>query len=206
MRSPALVLLSLLLLTGCSSGRPHVSLPTTAADPALEEQLLQLNDAPALSDRRVFSSPDRTMQATPQLALCKPTSAVGPHQLASVLAKPTAPGQAQVFEILASFADATVAGAAFTQADTDARACPSYTLNGTSYRLVGLAAPHLAGASRTLQYQLTTADVVEGDHRTIALAGRHLVLITGYGRPPAGTTTASFQAGLMVKALARLRS
>jgi hypothetical protein len=207
-------------LTACSgTSSPAVSVPAPDSstsggspaprgdvpDAALQQLLLQRADLPTLTDRRVFSSRDLTSQATPQLALCRAAAPVAPHELASVLAKPTRMGQAQVFEILAVFADAAGAAQAYAVALADARACASYRVDGIAYRVEELAALTVPGAEAAFHYRLTTPSVVSGDVRTLARMGRYLVLVTGYGAPPAGQTALGFQATAMAKAVARLR-
>jgi hypothetical protein len=185
--------------TGTPAARGAVS------DATLRGLLLRPADVPTLPDRRVFSSPDLTTQATPQLALCKPPTPVGPHELASVLAKPTRMGQAQVFEIVSVFATATAASQAYATALADARACSSYTIDKVSYRVEDLADLPVPGADAAFHYRLTTPSVVSGDVRTLARKDRYLVLLTGYGAPPAGQTALGFQAAVLGNAVAHLR-
>ncbi len=168
--------------------------------PRLEALLLPLVDLPTLTDRRVFSSDVPTTQAAPQLALCKAPEPVGPHELASVLAKPAALGQVQVFEIVSVFMTPAAAQAALAQATAQARACMRYQANGVAYQVTDLTA-----TSTGLQYRLKTPSVVGGDVRTLAVSGHVMVLVTGYGMPPVGHTILSFQAEVMRKALTRLR-
>jgi hypothetical protein len=168
--------------------------------------LLQLSDAPTLTDRRESASTDLTTQATPQLALCTPVQPVAPHQVANVLAKPPETGQAQVFEVLAVFATPAAARQSFDAAARAARACRSYTSGEIAFRVVDLAAPRIEGTDAVLQYRLTTPDVLHGDVRTLAVTGSSLVLLTGYGAPPAGQTLLQFQAAVLRAAVRRVRA
>lgn len=219
LRPPAAALALVAALTACSgTSSPAVSVQApdsstssgSAApqgdvrDARLRQLLLQRADLPTLTDRREFSSRDLTSQATPQLALCRTAAPVAPHELASVLAKPTRMGQAQVFEILAVFADAAGATQAYGSALADARACGSYRIDGVAYRVEELAVVPVPGAEAAFHYRLTTPSVISGDVRTLARKGRYLVLVTGYGAPPAGQTALGFQAAAMAKAVARL--
>lgn len=197
-----------------SLSRPAVPAPTSSSGPApqgplssdlLRPMLLQLSDLPALANRREFASADLTTQVTPQLALCSQESAATPHELANVLAKPDVPGQVQVFEVLSAYTGAAAARQAFDQAALNTAACRSYSVAGVPYKVVDVARPLVVGAAATLQYRLTTPSVVSGDVRTLAVKGRFLVLVTGYGAPPAGQSLLSYQAGVMAKALARVR-
>lgn len=187
------------------SSRPTSTAPATAtATVALRSQLLQLTDLPDLADRREFSSTDPTTQAAPQLALCSQVAAVAPHQLASVLAKPRVASQVEVFEIVSAFADAASARQAFDQAAADSARCRSYAVADVPYQVVDLSRPLVRGATAALQYRLTTPNVIAGDVRTVAVTGRFLVLITGYGTPPDRMTILTYQVAVMAKALARL--
>lgn len=207
-RRPA-ALLALLLLAACGPSRSAApAAPLSAGPPspvpALAALLLQSGDLPDQPLRRESTSAAATSQETPQLALCREPAPVGPHQLASVLAKARAMGQAQVFEIVSVFADAPAAHAAFTRALSAARACPSYIGQGVRFTVADLAQPAVAGADEALHYRLTTPSVIDGDVRTLARRGRYLVLLTGYGAPPAGQTLLGFQAAVMTKAVRRL--
>jgi hypothetical protein len=210
-RPSSALLLLVVLVTGCSGSSPsHPAAPAVPpmpgglAEPALRALLLQPADVPSAPTRRTSATPGATTQPAPQLGLCRALDPVGPHQVASVLAKPTQPGQAQVFELVSVFSDAGAATAAFTEATAAADACPSFTQDGTAFTLEDVGRPTVVGADAVLQYRLTTADVVSGDVRTVARAGRYLVLITGFGAPPDGQAPLPFQAGVLAKAVARL--
>ena len=208
---PSSVLLALLLLTtGCSASSP--SHPAAAAIPmpgglperALRGLLLQSADVPSAPTRRESATTSATTQPAPQLGLCRVLDPVGPHQVASVIAKPAKPGQAQVFELVSVFADVAAATAAFAQAATAVDACPSVTQDEIAFTLQDVGRPAVAGADSVVQYRLTTADVVSGDVRTVARSGRYLVLLTGFGAPPGGQAPLVFQADVLAKAVARL--
>ncbi|MCW2779478.1 MAG: hypothetical protein JWN17_3203 [Frankiales bacterium] len=217
----ALLLASVLLAAGCSRGTSPAALPPVD-DPAVASEapaaqgtvpaarlrgmLLQLVDAPTLTSRRESASADLTTQATPQLALCTPVQPVAPHEVANVLAKPATMGQAQVFEVLAVFATPAAARQAFDAATRSTKACLTYTSGGTDFRVVDVGTPRIEGTDAVLQYRLTTADVLHGDVRTLAVAGSSLVLLTGYGAPPAGQTLLQFQASVLRAAVRRLGS
>jgi len=202
MHRPVAALILLALTVSCSSSSSG-AVPPTAAGPAaspvptgsvtasaLRSRLLQPSDLPDLSNRREFSSADLSTQAAPQLALCHDAQPVPVHELASVLAKPTQLGKAQVFQVLSAFTTASQAQQAYDQALRDARTCLHYTSAGVVF-----AAFH---------YRLTTPSVVAGDMRTLARVGKYLVLLTGYGRPPTGQTALGFQQSAMASAVRRL--
>jgi hypothetical protein len=183
-----------------SSPAPQGTLPAAA----LQAKLLQPADLPTLTNRREFASADLTTQATPQLALCTQAAPVAPHELASVLAKPVAAGQVQVFELLSAYASASAARQAFDRAVSDTAHCSSYAVDGVPYRVVDVSRPRIAGAQAVLQYRLTTPSVVGGDVRTLGLSGSWLVLVTGYGAPPQGQDLLHYQAAVLAKAVHRL--
>lgn len=213
---PALAWL-VLALAGCagSTGSAPLLSPEPIASPgpsgdlskaAMAALLLQPNDLPELPVRREFASAELTSQATPQLALCRPSEPVGPHELANVLAKSGKIGTAQIFQVVAAFADAAAAADAYAGQLAAARECTTFTQNGRSFRVQDLA-PLPARADATgFHYRLTTPDVGFGDVRTVARKGRFTVLVTGFGQPPAGQTLLGFQAAAMTKALDRLPS
>lgn len=219
MRTALLALVAACLTAGCSTAAsttgavPFPDEPSAAPvqqggtpEAQLRGMLLTLTDVPALVERRESASADLTTQATPQLALCTAGGAVAAHEIASVIAKPGRPGQAQVFELLSVFATPAAARQAFDAGAAAAGRCRSYSAAGTPFRVVDVGSPSLVGADAALQYRLTTPNVVSGDVRTLAVSGRSLVLLTGYGAPPAGQTLLGFQASVMVKALHRLMS
>lgn len=223
MPSPAPLVLAVLalLVAGCSSssggagtavgGAGAVPLAPTSAAPAgdlsqsrLSGLLLQPADLPDLPQRRQYASAALSTQAPPQLALCRAAPPTAPHALANVLAKGTAVGQVQVFEVLSAYQDAAGAQAAYAQALAAARACPTYQAQGTSFTVQDLADVPVPAGDQAAHYRLTTPDVVGGDVRTLAVAGRFVVLVTGYGAPPAGQPLLDYQAAVLGRALARL--
>ena len=166
--------------------------------------LLQQQDLPDLPVRREFASAELTRQPTPQLALCRPQEPVGPHELASVLAKSGKIGTIEVFQVISAFADEAGARAAYSAYLASARTCSSFTEGPRSFRVQDFASlpprPDAAG----FHYRLTTPDLVGGDVRTVATKGRYTLLVTGYGQPPAGMSVLDYQAAAMSKALDRL--
>ncbi len=218
MYRPAAALLLLALTVSCSSSTssqgsafPTAAGPTARALPtgsvtasALRARLLQPADLPALSNRREFSSADLSTQAAPQLALCHNAQPVPEHELASVLAKPTQLGKAQIFQVLSAFTTAAHAQQAYNQALQDARTCPRYTSAGAVFTVQDLGTVTVTGADAAFHYRLMTPSVVAGDVRTLARAGQYLVLLTGYGAPPAGQTALGFQQSVMASAVRRL--
>lgn len=204
---PAVLVLA---LAGCSSsaapaaGPDQTPMPGGLSAQALRALLLQPGDLPSAPTRRESASVAGTTEPAPQLALCRAPEPVAAHQVASVLAKPPQPGQAQVFELVAVFADPAGASAAFDAAAAAAAACPSFSSGSTAFTLVDLGRPAVPGADAALHYRLTTPDVVRGDVRTLVRSGRFLVLLTGFGAPPGGQPPLAFQADVAAKALARL--
>ncbi|MDT7536654.1 MAG: hypothetical protein QOI82_239 [Actinomycetota bacterium] len=166
--------------------------------------LLQASDLTGLSQRRAFASSGLTTQSTPQLFLCRPPVAVGPHELANVIAQSGKPGGVKVFEVVSVFADEAAAKAVFARHVADARACGRFTASGIGHRITGLARLDLGAGSEAVQYGDVTSDVLSGDVRTYARRGRTTVLLTGFGAPPTGGSLLSYQAGLMRKAIARV--
>lgn len=171
---------------------------------AMAALLLQPQDLPDLPQRREFASAELTRQATPQLALCRPPEPVGPHEVANVLAKSGKLGTVQLFQVVSAFADPTAATAAYQSALDSARACARFTEGTRTFRVQDLTALPARPGAVGFQYRLTTPDVIGGDVRTLARAGRFTVLLTGFGQPPAGTTLLDYQAAALRRALARL--
>jgi hypothetical protein len=201
----------LVMLAGCSGSTPRAAEPQSSAGPTgslsaqqLRAQLLQKSDLPGLPRLRDYAGAELTTQATPQLALCKPTTPSGPHQIANVIAESDVPGRVKVFEVLSVYADAAAAQAAFRQAVADAKACATYTDGGIAHRVTELA-PVEVGADEAVHYAVVTSDVISGDVRTIARRGTALVLITGFGAPPTKQPLLDYQADVMRKALDRLQ-
>lgn len=216
MHRPVATLILLALTVSCSSSSSG-TVPPMAAGPAagpvptgsvtasaLRSRLLQTSDLPDLSNRREFSSADLSTQAAPQLALCHDTQPVPVHELASVLAKPNQLGKAQVFQVLSAFPTASQAQQAYDQALRDARTCLRYTSAGAVFTVRDLGTVTVSGADAGFHYRLTTPSVVAGDVRTLVRAGKYLVLLTGYGRPPTGQTALGFQQSVMTSAVRRL--
>lgn len=223
---PTAAVLAGLLLTGCSSGTPSAASPGAAgpvtahpgaaapsADPALagaltqtqlKALLLQADDLPDLPQRTTYAGVEASTAAPPQLALCQEAPPTAPHQLANVLAKGGGVGQVQVFEVLQVYADPAGAAAAYEQASAAARTCTSYAAAGRTFAVEDLADVAVPGAERALHYRLTTPDVVGGDVRSLSLRGRDVVLVTGYGAPPAGQSLLDYQADVLRRATARL--
>ena len=209
-------LLAGLLLAGCSSADagqatagsvPAVPLAAPAgglSQAQLQGLLLQTADLPDLPQRTVYAGVERSTQAPPQLALCQEAPPTAPHQLANVLAKGGGVGQVQVFEVVQVYADPAAAAAAYAQALAAARACPTYASQGRTFAVEDLADVAVPGADQALHYRLTTPDVVGGDVRSLALRGRYVVLVTGYGAPPAGQSLLDYQADVLRRATARL--
>lgn len=206
-------------LAGCSPSTPASSAapaPSPAPTPSetpmpggltsaqLTGLLLQPADLPSTPTRRESAVTAATTQPAPQLALCTTPRPVAAHQVATLLAKPPQMGQAQLFQLVSVFGDPAGANAAFAAAADAAAQCPSFTVDGTTFTVTDVARPALAGADETLQYRMSTPDVVRGDVRTLVRAGRYLVLLTGFGAPPAGQAPLAFQADAAAKALARL--
>lgn len=210
-----LALALVVLVPACSADAPQAAplggRATTAPAPVgdltaaqLSDLLLQPEDLPGLSQRRPFASAALSTQATPQLSLCRPTVPDAPHAIANVLASSGTPGAAQVFQVLSAYADPAGAQAAFARAVDAARGCPAYEVDSTPYRVEDLAEVAVPGSDGAAHYRLTTPEVVGGDVRTLARAGRFLVLVTGFGAPPEGQTLLEFQAGVAARAVARL--
>lgn len=187
-----------------SAPRPVAPPAGGLSEPALSALLLTPADLPDLPQRREFRSVALTTQPTPQLALCRPAAPEPAHQLANVLAKPAQMGRVDVFEVVSVFADGAAAATAFDQVEASARACPRFTQGGVPFAVEGLVAPAVPSADQTLSYRLTTPGVVGSDVRTLARAGRVLVLVTGYGVPPAGQTLQDFQTATVRRAVARV--
>jgi hypothetical protein len=215
---PLTVLAALLTVTACGSSHPRTLVlpqptgPATTAGPAgdvgeaaLSALLLQASDVPDLPQRRAFADPALTTQLTPQLGLCDPSPSDSPHEVANVLADPATPTAARVFEVVAVYPTAALAQQTWDKALATARSCTSYAMAGTPYTVQDLAeVPGLGAGVRGLHYRLLTPEVVSGDVRTFAQQGRYTVLVTGYGRPPAGQTLLAYQRDVLVKALRRL--
>jgi hypothetical protein len=210
-RVAAVVLI--LLLSACSksattsaSDRPTGSpAPRGALSQAqLHNLLLTPADLPGTSSRREFAGPELTTQPTPQLALCRGQQAQQPHQLASVIAKPTKPGDVQTFELVSAFPATAGASDAFDNAVADARACRSYKVEGAAFTVESLTAVSVPAPARAMQYRLMTKDVLGRDTRTLVQSGRFFVLISGFGLPPAGQTLLTYQAAIAATAVARL--
>jgi hypothetical protein len=203
--------LLLLVITGCSGPGAAPPAAATAAplsagavpERELSTLLLQAGDVPGLQQQRPFVSAALTTQATPQLALCREPAPVAPHELASVLAKPARPGDALVFEIVSVFRTGPEAVAAFQLAVADEQACRTYSSAGHTFSVSDSVTAALPGTQGTLQYRLTTPDVISGDVRTLAVKGKSLVLLTGYGAAPGGQDLLAYQRALMVTSLTR---
>lgn len=199
---------ALLGLTACGGS----STPAASGDPVpsgspvgdLSRLLLTAKDVPGLTLGRASTASTATTEAPPQLALCKPPAKVGSHAVASVVARPAKPGQAQVFELVSVFDDAAAAQAAFVAAAASARGCPAFSSGSVSFKVVDLATRPVPGADAMLQYRLVASDVIAGDVRTLAQKGRYVVLLSGFGAPPAGQTALEFQASVAEKALSHL--
>lgn len=213
-RLAALVFVLLALTAACGGPSaapaalpaPQPSAGPTGAVPSarLKAMLVQPADLAGLGQRRVFASNAVTTLPTPQLALCHPTTSVGPHELANVIAESAQPGGVKVFEIVSVFADEAAAKAAYAVALADARGCTSYASSTVAYRVQGLASVDVGAGATAVHYALITSDVVSGDVRTLARRGSYTVLISGFGRPPTGQPLLAYQADVMRKALARL--
>jgi len=195
-------------LTACSGS----SAPADPADPAptgspvgdLSRLLLKAGDVPGLTLGQASTATTATTDPPPQLSLCKASTPVGSHAVTGVIARPATPGKVQVFELVSVFADAAAAGEAFAAAEASARGCPTFASDEVRFKVVDLATEPIAGADATLQYRLVASDVIAGDVRTLVQKGRYLVLLSGFGAPPAGQTALEFQAGVAEKALTHL--
>jgi hypothetical protein len=206
--------LALAALSGCSSSTPAAApldaqpAPTATGavpQPRLEAMLLQPADLPGLTQRRTFATAGLTTQATPQLSLCRAAAPVGPHELANAIAESGRPGTVKVFEIVAAYADAAAAKAAYDHDVASARACQTYSADGVAHRISQLAAVDVGPGAEAVHYALVTSDVISGDVRTYARRGVYTVLVSGFGAPPTRQPLLAYQADLMRKALARLR-
>jgi hypothetical protein len=202
----------LVCLAGCG-GSSHGSLdgplpspsPTGAVSQSrLEAMLLQSSDLAGLGARRAFASAGMTTQATPQLALCRAAAAVGPHELANVIADAARPGGVKIFELVSVFAGEAAAKAAFARVVADAHACTTYSSGGVGHRITQLSSVDVGAGAEAVHYALVTSDVVSGDVRTVARRGSVVVLISGFGAPPTKQPLLDYQADLMRKALARV--
>jgi hypothetical protein len=209
----AIAVVLLLLLSACSKSATTTAsdLPTGSPGPKgdlsqaqLHDLLLSKDDLPGTSSRREFAGPELTTQPTPQLALCRGQQAQQPHQLASVIAKPTKPGDVQTFELVAAFPATAGASDAFDSAVADARACASYKVEGAAFTVEDLKPVNVPSPARAMQYRLMTKDVLGRDTRTLVQSGRFFVLISGFGLAPEGQTLLAYQAGIAAKAVARL--
>lgn len=205
--------LLLLVLSACSKSATTTGsdLPTGSPAPRgalsqaqLHDLLLTPADLPGTSSRREFAGPELTTQPTPQLALCRGQQAQQPHQLASVIAKPSKPGDVQTFELVSAFPSANGATQAFDNAVADAKACRSYKVEGATFTVEDLKATAVPAPARAMQYRLMTKDVLGRDTRTLLQSGRFFVLISGFGLAPKGETLLSYQAAIAAKAVARL--
>ena len=213
-RGTAILFGLVLLLSGCGGSSPKpVAIDEPVPSPTalgavpqdrLEAMLLQPADLPGLGSRRAFASTALTTQSTPQLALCRGTAAVGPHELANVISEVTKPGGVKVFEVLSVFADEAAATAAFNRDVATAKACATYNSDGVAHRVSGLGPLTLEPGVEAVHYALVTSDVVSGDVRTYARRGAVTVLVSGFGGPPTGQPLLAYQADVMRKALARL--
>jgi hypothetical protein len=197
-------------LAGCGGSRPSAE-PQPSPSPSgdvsqsrLQSSLLQPSDLTGLANRRAFAAGGLTTQATPQLSLCAASAPVAPHEIANVIASSPKPGGVKVFEIVSAFVDEASARAAYDAAVAAARRCTSYSTEGVAHRITQLAAVALGPDVRAIHYALVTSDVVSGDVRTLAQRGRWVVLVSGFGAPPAGGELLDYQESLMRKALARL--
>jgi hypothetical protein len=199
---------ALLGLTACggSSAPGALDDPAPSGSPVgdLSRLLLTPQDVPGLTLGQASTASTTTTDAPPQLWLCKPPVKVGAHAVVGVIARPAKPGQAQVFELISVFDGAAAAEVAFAAAEASARGCPTFTNDTVSFKVVDVATPPVAGADATLQYRLVASDVVAGDVRTLVRKGRYLVLLSGFGAPPAGQTALEFQAEVATKALSHL--
>lgn len=198
----------LLGVTACSGS----SAPAASGDPKpsgspvgdLSRLLLRSADVPGLTLGQASTASTATTEPPPQLSLCKPLAPVGSHAVTGVIARPSRPGKVQVFELVSVFADAAAAGEAFAAAEAAARGCPTFASDAVSFKVVDLSTALVAGADATLRYRLVASDVIAGDVRTLVQKGRYLVLLSGFGAPPAGQTALEFQAGVAAKALTHL--
>ncbi len=213
---PALLAL-VLLASGCGGSATQAATEAPRNEPAaspgpvgdlskeqLRALLLRPEDTPDLPVRRDFAAAELSRQAVPQLALCQDQGPAAPHQLANVLVKSGEIGTVQVFEILAAYADASAAAAAYAADLATARACPSFPNGGRVLTLQDLTVLPPTAETARFQYRLTTPDVIGGDVRTLGRRGRFTVLVTGYGKPPAGQTLLGYQAAVITRALDRL--
>lgn len=198
----------LLAVSACSGS----SAPADAGDPKptgspvgdLSRLLLRASDVPGLTLGQASTASTATTDSPPQLSLCKPAAPVGSHAVTGVIARPAKPGKAQVFELVSVFADAAAARAAFDAAEASARGCPKFASDDVSFTVVDLSTDPVPGADATLRYRLVASDVIAGDVRTLVQKGRYLVLLSGFGAPPAGQTALEFQSGVAEKALTHL--
>lgn len=212
-RTAALLTLAL-LVSACSSGSGAAPRPPLVADPpvspgpvgraALQAALLQPADLPLAPGIRTYADPGLVRQGDPRLSLCRPVGPAAPHEVANVLAKPTTPGQAIVFEVVNAYADAAAAHAAWAGDLAAATACPAYDVGGSRVRLTDLGPVAVPSPARAFHYRLRTPAVVTGDARTVAVRGSWTVVLSGYGKPADGSDLLAYQAVLMGKALARL--
>ena len=113
-------------------------------------------------------------------------------------------GTVKVFEIVAAYANAAAAQAAYDKDVANARACTSYTSGEVAYAVQDLAPVTVPAPAGALHYRLTTPAVVGGDVRTYAVQGRFTVLVTGFGAAPGGQPLLDYQADVLRQALARL--
>ncbi len=190
----AVAVLALAACAPAGAGR-HASADVTRS--ALAASLLQSDDLPGLSGRRVFASNALSVRSTPQLLLCEADHPDAPHEQANVIAELTGPRGVRVFEILSAYADVTAAAGAFDRAVARVRACAS---GAQGFRVTDVSLVPISG-SRAVHYAVSTADVVSGDVRTLAQRGRYLILLTGYGLPPGGASLREYQRVLMIRAL-----
>jgi hypothetical protein len=204
-------MVALAVLSGCSGSSSPSADPKPTPSPSgpvakaqLEAMLLQPADLLGLTKRRTFAEPGLTTQSTPQLSLCRDATAVGPHEIANVIAESGKPGGVKVFEIVSVFADEAAAKAAYAGHVADAKACPSFANGGVTHRVTGLRSVSLGTGVDAVQYAVVASDVLSGDVRTYARRGNTTVLITGFGAPPSGGPLLAYQADLMRKALSRL--
>lgn len=218
-RAAAVPVLSVVvLLAGCSSDREGtrvVPVPTVAtSSPApqgdvpsdrLTALLLQPEDLTGLPSRRPSASARLTTQGSPQLALCQAPVADAPHEVANQLAQSGGTPPLSVFQVVSVYADAAAATEEYDRAVAAARACPAFSAGGTAFTVSDLAEVPVPAPAAATHYRLAAPDTVSGDVRTLARDGRYLVLISGYGAPPAGQPLLDYQAALMQKAVARLR-
>jgi hypothetical protein len=190
-------------VAGLAAPTAAPSMSMTGALPAarLRTALLQAPDLPGLPEQRPHVDATVTTEQPPQLGLCASAGPRLPHQSANLYAKGTTPGQATVFESVGVYSTAADADAVYAVQAANPTRCPSYDAGGTRVRVADLAAVPVPAPARAVHYRLVTPDVVSGDVRTLGVSGRIIVLISGYGRPPAGQTLLGYQSGLLAKAL-----